>query len=445
MNNLQIRYGRLGLSIILGLTFTLIAITTIHAEGPGDLDKTFNRSGVITTPVGSVDVSGTGYGIAIQPDGKIVAVGIAQNSSTYSSGFAVVRYTITGSLDLTFKDTGIVTTPFGDSGLAYSVAIQPDGKIVAAGYSRDVFGEPFNFTVARYTISGDLDSTFNDSGIVTTPITNADGYGRGVALQSDGKIVVAGRSEYNSGDNDFAVVRYTPTGTLDSTFNDTGIVTTPIGSGEDRGFGVELQSDGKIVVAGFSENGNGNTGFAVVRYTTTGTLDSTFNDTGIVTTPIGNFGDVAFPVAIQPDDKIVVAGAADDSFAVVRYTVSGSLDSTFNQGGIVTTTVSDNQEGDGLALQSDGKIVVTGGSCNSSSYCTFTVLRYRDDGILDTTFNHTGVVTTPIGNAPFGAWAFSTVIQPDDKILVVGVSDGNFAVVRYLGRGNIYLPLVLKD
>lgn len=443
MNHLQLtRSSRLALSISLGLLLTLTAIVTIQADGPGDLDTTFNGTGVVTTPVGSGH--DWAFGIAVQPDGKLVAVG-----ETFDGGhlnFAVVRYIVTGGLDTTFNHTGIVTTSIGGNlDTAQSVALQPDGKIVVAGYSRNNLGYD-DFAVARYTISGVLDSTFNNGGVVTTSIGSADDQGGTVALQPNGKIVVAGLSKNSGGVDNFALVRYTPTGTLDSTFNGTGLVTTSIGSADDRGYGVALQPDGKIVMVGSSRSSQSNHDFAVVRYTSDGTLDPLFNNgTGIITTPLSSAADVAYRVVIQPDGKLVTIGYGDGGkyFAVVRYTLTGTLDTKFNHTGIATATVDSSQEGDGVALQSDGRIVAVGSSCNSNiSHCDVAVLRFRSDGTLDPAFNDTGVVTTSIGNMAGG---ISVVLQPDEKIVVVGQSDGDFAVVRYLSREYLYLPVVLKD
>lgn len=448
MNNLR-RYGRVGLSLLLGVIFTLLAISTIYAKSPGDLDKTFNGTGIVTTTVG--DVYNWGIDIAVQPDGKIVTVGEA-GYFHYGTTFAVVRYTITGSLDITFNDTGIVTTPIGSYNTgnvaipvgtfatAYSLAFQPDGKIVAAGGSKSNTGD--DFAVARYTTSGELDSTFNNSGIVTTSIISGVNSGFTPLIQPDGKIVVSGyserkRSKYNQVEYNFAVVRYTPTGTLDSTFNGTGIVTASIGISDDMGIGAALQPDGKIVAVGSSKSGGGDYDFAVVRYTSDGHLDPFFNNgAGFITTTISSGADGATRVAIQPDGKLVVVGYGDDYkyFVVARYTITGTLDTTFNQTGIATVAVDSSQEGDGVALQPDGKIIVVGNSLDSLHNGNFVVLRYRSDGILDSTFHGTGIVTTPVGRYGGG---FSTAIQPDGKILAVGesrvITHSDITVIRYLG------------
>jgi uncharacterized delta-60 repeat protein len=198
-------------------------------------------------------------------------------------------------------------------------------------------------------------------------------------VQGDGKIVAAGASQILGGYQDVAVVRYTSAGSLDATFGTGGKVTTPIGSVYDEANSVVLQDDGKIVVAGYSDNGS-NFDFAVVRYNTDGSLDTTFDTDGKVTTPIGSDDDEANSVVLQSDGKIVAAGYSDNGtdkdYAIVKYTSSGSLDTTFGTGGKVTTVIgSSSNNALSVVLQGDGKIVVAGNS-RIVSNVDFVVVRY---------------------------------------------------------------------
>src|SRR3990167_2042134 len=345
------------------IKFYILFLTVLSIfSASGELDTTFGTGGIVTTIIGSGSFkSDVAYSVAIQSDGKIVVTG-----SSYNGGndFALVRYNTNGSLD-----TKVTTSNDFSADVAYSVAIQSDGKIVVAG-SSDNNGSNNDFALVRYNTNGSLDTTFNSTGIVTTAIGSSSDVGRSVAIQSDGKIVVAGYS-YNGSNNDFALVRYNTDGTLDTTFNSTGIVTTAIGSSTDAANSVAIQSDGKIVVAGYSNNGS-DYDFALVRYNTDGSLDTTFNSTGIVTTAIGSSTDAANSVAIQSDGKIVVAGysynGSDYDFALVRYNTDGSLDTTFNSTGIVTTAIGSSSDyANSVAIQSDGKIVVAGYSWNCTS------------------------------------------------------------------------------
>jgi uncharacterized delta-60 repeat protein len=310
-----------------------------------------------------------------------------------------------------------------------AVALQSDGKIVVAGSSHN--GSTDDFAVARYNHNGSLDTTFDSDGKVTTAISSFNEGAYAVALQSDGKIIAAG---YSNGA--FALVRYNNNGSLDTTFDNDGKVTTAIGSG-DLGFAVALQPDGKIVVAGASFNGIEDD-FALARYKSNGSLDTTFDSDGKVTTHFGSV-DNGRALAIQPDGKIVVAGftvksMTNNDFALARYNSNGSLDTTFDTDGKVTSEFGNSENALAMALQSDGKIIVAGTSYNNSSgEGDFILTRYNSNASLDTTFDTDGIVTTSIGNEyDFGR---AVAIQADGKIIVAGeVIDGtqdDFALVRY--------------
>jgi uncharacterized delta-60 repeat protein len=418
--------------------FPVTAMATGTIIAGGALDTSFGGTGKVTTTIGSS--SDYGNSVAVQADGKLVVAGYSHNGSNYD--FALVRYAATGALDTSFGGgTGKVTTPIGSSeDTGYSVAVQSDGKIVVAGASSN--GSNADFALVRYTTTGALDTSFGGgTGKVTTPIGSSSDIGYSVAVQSDGKIVVAGYS-YNGGYTDFALVRYTDTGALDTSFGGgTGKVTTPIGSSSDFGYSMAVQGDGKIVVAGYSYNGS-NSDFALVRYTDTGALDTSFGGgTGKVTTPIGSSEDNGYSVAVQGDGKIVVAGyshnGSNHNFALVRYTDTGALDTSFGGGtGKVTTPIGSSDDvGISVAVQSDGKLVVAGYSYNGSNP-DFALVRYTTTGALDTSFGGgTGKVTTPIGSSH--DYGQSVAVQGDGKILVAGVSyngsNNDFALVRYDG------------
>lgn len=415
--------------------FTLIP-TNAHAA-PGGLDTTFGTGGKVTTPIGTGHDLGSD--VAVQADGKIVVVGPSHNGT--NNDFAVARYTSTGALDTTFNGTGKVTTPIGsgaDYGLA--VALQTDGKIVAAGNSFN--GANMDFAVVRYTSTGALDTTFNGTGKVTTAIGSDYEGISAVAVQMDGKIVVAGTTS-NGGNYDFALARYTSAGALDTTFNGTGKVTTAIGSGYDGLNDLVLQADGRIVVAGGALNGTHND-FAVARYTSTGALDTTFNGTGKMTTDFGGSQDYGESVAMQADGKFVVAGYsgpfANRDFAVARYTSAGVLDTTFNGTGKVTTPIGGGSQdyGNCVAVQVDGKIVVAGWFQGSNNYNAFALARYLTTGALDTAFNGTGKVAEPIVNVH--SYATSVALQPDGKIVVAGYSENGAGLDFALARFSVALP-----
>lgn len=341
-----------------------------------------------------------------------------------------------GPLDPTFGNGGIVTTSIGNGAEGFAVALQPDGQIVIAGRSKS--GSRTDFALARYTITGTLDATFGSGGVVTTSIGGNYDVGQAVAIQSDGKIVVVGFSACPL--PRVTVARYTPTGTLDTAFGNGGVVTTPVSSSQDAGRDVAIQPDGKIVVVG--NVGGVDTDLAVLRYTLDGTPDATFGTGGVVTASVGDSG--GYAVALQPDGKIVVAGYGDAlggyDIVVARYTVTGTLDAAFGSSGIVITRLSNWGEiGFGIALQPDGKIVVVG---RSEQYygSDFVVVRYTTAGALDGAFGVGGVVTTSVDVKHEEAEA--VVLQPDGKIVVAGIATAAsnksyFVLIRYTITGTL--------
>ena len=292
------------------------ATFTTHAA-PGNLDTTFGSgTGKIITAIGSGE--DTARALAVQPDGKIVVAGSCSNRS--DNDFCLARYDANGVLDATFGSTGKVITAIGASDdYADALAIQPDGKIVVAGYC-SISGNN-DFCLARYLASGALDSSFGTTGKVITAIGPDYDNASAIALQPDGKIVVAGYC-FNGSNTDFCLARYLASGTLDTSFNTTGKVITAIGASDDYATSLALQPDGKIVLAGYCSNGSNND-FCIARYLPSGALDTSLNSTGKVITAIGAGNDYASAIAQQPDGKIVVAGTcsngSNNDFCVARY------------------------------------------------------------------------------------------------------------------------------
>ncbi|MBL0343647.1 MAG: T9SS type A sorting domain-containing protein [Bacteroidetes bacterium] len=419
----------IAIAFLFAICFTLPVASFAQS---GSLDLTFDNDGKVTTSFGSN--TGLGHALAIQSDGKLVVAGFSINA-IYNE-FTLVRYNTSGSLDTSFDSDGKATTPIGISDArAESVVIQSDGKIVVAGYSTNSTNF-FDIALVRYNTNGSLDTTFDTDGIVTTDVGPISDVGSAVTIQSDGKILVAGYIHLST-NTSVGLLRYNTNGSLDTTFDSDGIVATPIGTfHDDIGYSVGVQSDGKIVVAGVSFSGS-NDDFALVRYDTNGSLDTSFDADGIVTTPIGTSLDVGYDLAFQSDGKIVVAGVSIigsiQNFAVVRYNSNGSLDTTFNADGMVTTAIGTTQSaGFSVVIQSDGKIVVAGRTGNVFNSDVFALVRYNTNGSLDVSFDTDGIVTTPMGADAYG---FSVALQSDDKIVVAGFSSignvGSFAVARY--------------
>jgi uncharacterized delta-60 repeat protein len=411
-------------------TATAAAAVIVTPSSSGSLDTTFGTDGKVITTIGSsYDVA---YALVIQPDGKIVAAGYSSNGS--DCDFALARYNTDGSPDTGFGTGGIVTTPVGGGNdYANALGIQPDGKIVVAGYSYN--GSDYDFALVRYNANGSLDTGFGTGGKVITPIGSGYDEAYALGIQPDGRIVAAGYSA-SGGNYNFAVVRYNANGSLDTAFGTDGKVITPVGSGHNIAYALGIQPDGRIVTAGYSYNGS-NYDFALVRYNTDGSLDAAFGTGGIVATPVGSIDDKALALAVQTDGRIVAAGHSDNGgnydFALVRYNTDGSLDTGFGTGGKVTTPVGGGDDvAYALDIQPDGRIVVAGSS-NNGTY-EFAVVRYNTDGSPDTGFGTDGKVTTPVGSSDDKALALG--IQSNGRIVAAGYSDNgsnyDFALVRYL-------------
>ncbi len=403
---------------------------TARAQTSGSLDAAFGTGGKVVTPIGSANDGASAA--AVQADGKIVVAGYADNGM--NTDFAVARYNADGTLDATFGTGGKVVTAIGASNdFASSVAIQ-SGKIVVAGYAAG--GTNIDFAVARYNADGTLDTTFGTGGKVTTAVGNLDDFASSVAIQADGKIVVAGATEITLFSNDFAVLRYNVNGSLDTTFGTGGKVVAPIGNSDDFASSVAIQTDGKIVVAGASSDG-ATDDFAVARFNANGALDTTFGTGGKVVTPVGSSDDFASSVIVQTDGKIIVAGdsnTGNNDFALVRYNAGGTLDTTFGTGGKVVTPIgSSNDYLYAAALQPNGKIVAAGFAFGTND--DFALARYNTNGTLDTTFGAGGKTVTPIGAAD--DYAMAVTVQADGKIIAAGSSSNgtnlDFAVARYFG------------
>jgi uncharacterized delta-60 repeat protein len=392
-----------GKIVVAGLSDDNAALARYNPEG--SLDPSFGDGGKVSPHAGS----GMGVSaLAIQEDGKIVVTG-AVYTSMGSNDFAVARYQPDGRLDPAFGTGGRVTIDLSrDYDEAYALAIQADGKLVVGGLS--VSG----ISLLRYNPDGSLDSSFAST--MRSAVSTGTGMTavHALALQPDGKIVAGGTAE-----GSFWVARYTAEGGLDPSFGTGGTVITRFGISEaesSTAYDLALQSDGRIVGAGIAYDER-DFGFAVVRYTPDGSLDTGLGTGGKVVTAVGVRSDEAHPfgplythkgscrlcrVALQPDGKIVVAGSAlvggTFDFAVVRYNPDGSLDKSFGTEGIVITAIGDgNDRAYALALQPDGKVVVAGGARIRARETNFALVRYNPDGSLDSSFGKEGKVTTRIG------------------------------------------------
>lgn len=400
------------------------------------LDSTFGNSGKVITDINSS--SEWGMYLAKQSDGKIFIAGKTLNGSR--ADVALARYNNTGTLDNTFDNDGKVTTNIGGDFFAGGVALQSDGKIVVAGSIWDSNNNNYDIVVLRYNADGTLDTSFDSDGKAITNIGTKDDTGYGLALQSDGKILVTGLTQDGVAIH-IGLVRFNSNGQLDNTFDNDGKVTTNIDpySNDDRGLSVAVQSDNKILVTGTTYNSlySDETAICLARYNSDGTLDTSFSGDGVLMTQIGSFSNQGNQVSNYPGGKILVAGATGNSddtndFALVRYNNDGTLDTSFSGDGKVSTPVgTGNDLGKALLIQSDGKIILAGYAGNSTS--DFGLVRYNVDGTIDTSFDGDGKVITPIGNSD--DFATGILIQGDGKIILGGSAwnsdNADFALVRY--------------
>ncbi len=409
----------------------------IANAAPGDLDTTFAGTGFVreASSLGSSDsINAT----AVQPDGKIVSVGKVDYGGLVSCG--IVRHNADGLLDASFDGDGRTLVKIGIEFNCNDVAVQNDGKIVVVGYVR--FESIYNFAVFRYNADGSPDTSFDGDGRKISAFNNGD-FANAVAIQADGKIVVSG----NIGD-DFAVVRYNGDGSFDTTFDGDGLVTTDFFGGPDHSRAIAIQTDGKILVAGNGRTLGGSfNDFAVARYHPNGSLDATFDGDGKVLTDIAGNNDNVQEVAVHTDGKIVVGGVAwvfatntvtNNRFGLARYNADGSLDTTFDGDGKAILTYGAINELYDLVIQPDGKIVAAGGVYQPLVGSSFLLARFNMNGSLDTTFDNDGLV-----QAGFNAYtaANAVALQTDGKIIAAGYNNlepnSDFLLMRFNPDGSL--------
>ncbi|MEP6594442.1 MAG: T9SS type A sorting domain-containing protein [Ginsengibacter sp.] len=405
--------------VVAGVHSGIYTIARYNTDG--NLDNSFDGDGMQVVEFAPVAV-------AIQSDGKIILAGSVTDGD---NDFALARYNTDGSLDNTFDGDGKQTTDFGGNDYAISIAIQNDTKIVIAGQT---FQTSTDFVVARYNNDGSLDNTFSGDGKQTTDINSSEDIAKSVAIQNDGKIIVAGYT-WNGSTNQFALVRYNIDGTPDNTFSGDGKQITNFSS-ECITTSLTIQSDGKILLAGYAFTG-GSSDFALVRFNIDGSLDNSFGEAGKQTSDFTG-EDHAYSIASKSDGKILVIGEDDDgsNFAVARYTALGVLDNTFDGDGKLTDRLHLNQGSTyytSTKIQSDGKILAAGYTWNGSNY-DFALARYNMNGSLDNSFSGDGRQTTDFNAGD--DYAYSLAIQNDGKIVLAGVADSNFAVARYNTDGS---------
>lgn len=436
--NRSIRAARY-LATMLGVALVVGATTTALAAA-GDLDPSFGTGGVQTLPF--ADSYAYADDVVRQADRKIVVLGTAHSSVGIVSDFALVRLLPNGDLDTTFGDEGRVTTDFGgryDEGLA--LALQPNGKIVAAGSSTGLA------SIARYLPDGTLDPSFDHDGRLLLDI-GVEARARDLAIQANGKIVVALDDGWT-----FSAARLRRNGSLDATFGDAGVLSEDFSPGSsDWVRAVALDDAGGILLGGLVVPTTGTThdDWGLARFDRRGNLDVNFGDAGLTTTDFANSGpDVLHDLVVQPDGMIVATGQSSvepgdadqrSDVTVARYDERGVLDPDFGNGGWVRTDLgSFFDEGRSVALGPNGTIVVAADVYQDAN-AQAAAVRYTAAGEPDVTFgggDGIAVVDTPSTSDQ----AFGVVIQPNGRVVIAGshsTLDANgtsfeFLVARFLG------------
>lgn len=415
------------------LTFILLFFLTDGRTQPGTLDSDFSGDGKLNIAFNS-STNNIANAIVIQPNQKIVVAGTFFNGLKFNA--AVARINEDGTMDASFGTGGKFVTAFTTGHAKINaMALQSDGKIVLAGSWFGLLAQE-TFLVARLLPDGTLDSTFGGDGIVTT-VTGTRGAAYSVAIQSDSLIIAGGYSK-NASETyvDFTLVRYKPNGSIDSSFNLDGIVKTDFFGYDDKINALVITKSNKILAAGYASfMGGTENRFALAKYNINGALDINFSSNGKADYAFDTYDDKAYAILIQPDDKIILGGHGVTAAVLMRVNSGGELDSTFSDDGRkhFWWGAGDN-EIHGMALQPDGKIL-TAGFCQPSQ-SAFSVARITQDGIVDSSFGTNGMNTSTF--QLLRSKAHCMALQKDGRIVVAGtsrsstfVTDTVFAVVRY--------------
>lgn len=411
----------------------------------GELDQSFSGDGwVRTLEVRSATnnyLPRGGEDIALQPDGKILVTGEILDGTSHWY-FGVFRYTADGSLDRTFAGGGWAEVDLGEAEFAHAVAVQRNGRIVVAGETDCPLA--VCFALVRFLPDGHLDRSFGANGVVRTMFARY-GASRAydVAVQPNGKIVAVGmrfRGDDAQDDELFAVARYLPDGRLDRTFSRDGLASVDFGFGDADAAAVALQRNGKILVAGNGTRNMYRTGedFAVARFRADGRLDRTFSGDGRATVDFGHrLSDGAQGLALRRDGRIVLAGSSGKRHAVPRIAVArlrgdGRLDRTFGSGGKrLTRPGPHGGYARAVAQQPDGRVVVAGRVFDDNRLDTsaWVLARYGRGGALDRSFGHGGLVVSDFSTG--ADWVGGLAVQRDGRIVAAGSVGESQALARY--------------
>lgn len=355
----------------------------------GSPDTDFGTNGVIRATLS--EYTNEANALAIQPDGKILIGGLTRPDEDNNEDFALLRFMPDGKPDSSFSQDGMATLNIGFDDNILSISVLPDGKILTSGVART---NKMKFALAQFLPNGALDTGFGtNNGYSLTALGVSYDVCASMAVQPDGKILLAGATVIN-GWPDIGLLRFNSDGILDPDFGSFGIVTTPFSTTADIGLKVVLQPDGKIIVAGTSNNVQKKSELALFRYLSNGDLDTEFNGTGKLRSKIGDIYSTAETVLVRPDGKILAAGCAQSAstgldFAMKQFNPNGSVDNSFGTNGVVTTDLNEGPDGiSDIHFLDNGKILVTGtGYGGNNNRSDLLILRYLSDlsvGIIET-------------------------------------------------------------
>jgi len=399
------------------MIFVLLFVSAISFAQPGMPDTTFGQNGFVVKapiPLGHAQINAS----VVRSDGKILLAGFGWN--THNRTASLIRLNADGSPDYSFGLGGLLLLELPGVSEFTSIVLQPDGKILCAGKIDFDSDTEFDIFLVRMKENGSFDSTFGVYGMMSAITDAFDEDISAIALQDDGKIVIAGSTD-QSGTRDFLLLRFTSDGEFDESFSGDGVVITGAAN-EEEAFSLAIQTDGKIIAAGYTSQ-LGSDDFALVRYNTDGSLDATFSDDGIVATG-GGWSDKVKAVLLQDDGKIVAAGSSYDGvsdvsiFSLARYTPLGNLDPDFGSSGIQTSLIGASCQIMSACLQDDQKIIVAGASDDGGDPC-LTLARYTTAGILDTDFGTAGIAIAPFGGE--ASFSYTVLVRNNGNILASGM------------------------
>ncbi len=410
------------LLIIAALCLSLCTPPLVQAQS-GALDPTFNGTGYVVQQVNGFDGA---QKILVQDDEKILSIGMSWDAG-YTARAYVFRYMPDGTPDTDFATNGVFMYELDNEALLYSALITHAGKILLVGSTTDY--QTYRMLMIQLDVDGTLDDSFGNNGVVLQSVSlvgpNAEDMIYDVTLDGQDNILVSGSSYDANYVRRPVVVRFTPGGTLDSTFGINGVATIPVMAvGASCFNGVAVQSDGKIVACGFFGETELWYTLLLVRFEADGTLDDTFSGDGIVRHNYGNVDDEADDLVITPDGSILVTGftaTATYNFStlLMKFTSDGEVDASFGDAGAVEEDLDDYDYASNIALQADGRIITAGTSGDGPpNSFDLGVWKYMPDGTRDNTFGNNGFVQHVIPDHYVMIYALE--LQADGKILIGG-------------------------